>query len=217
MKHSIKLSSLIACGVLLTGGSVIASDDILSMEANAPHGVTVNRAGEIVQAQTKAMVDEDRPVGGTSIRYYSSSASGMQSLEHSNYKYNGAGCSSSVTGFMRKDEGIDLPDGTKIVSFTVLGFDNSATEYGNGSLARVDNTGNYTTIASASSGVSSQPGRFSVGQFLDYTLTTSLSAHEGTLVRLNFSDPVIEICGIRIGYVPPDVAHDVIFVNNFYR
>lgn len=213
MKHSIKLSSLIIYGVLLSGGSSIADNDIASLETKAPQGVTLNRSGDIVQAQTKTMVDENRPVGGTSIRYYSSSAAAMQTITLTNYKYNGAGCASSVTGFMNKDEAIDLPDGSKIVSFTLLGYDNSVTESGSVTLARVDNSGNYISFGFASSGAASQPGRFSVGDFVDHTLDVD----EGALVRLSFSDPVIELCGIRIGYVPPDVADDVIFVNNFYR
>lgn len=213
MKHSINIASLIACGVMLTGGHVTASDDILSKEANAPQGVKVNRAGNIVQAHTKTMIDENRPVGGTSIRYYSSTAAAMQTLSHSNFDYSGAGCASSSSGFISKDEAIDLPDGSKIVSFTLLGYDFSTTESGSGSLAWVDNTGGFTTIASASSGIVNQPGRFSVGDFVDHTLDYD----QGTLVRLGITDPVIELCGFRIGYVPPDVADDVIFVNNFYR
>ncbi|MFV0542768.1 MAG: hypothetical protein ACK5L8_03655 [Marinicella pacifica] len=213
MKHSIKLSSLIIYGVLLSGGSSIADNDIASLETKAPQGVTLNRSGDIVQAQTKTMVDENRPVGGTSIRYYSSSAAGMQVLSGASYEYKGAGCTAPTTFGISMDEAIDLPDGSKIVSFTVLGLDNSNTESGSGTLARVDNSGNYTAIAYASSGNTEQPGRFSAGEFVDH----SLSSGEGTLVRFYFSDPVIELCGFRIGYVPPDVADDVIFVNNFYR
>jgi hypothetical protein len=213
MKNSIKISSLIACGLMFAGGTTIAEENVLSMEAKAPPGVTLNRAGEIVPAHTKTMVDENRPVGGTSIRYYSSSAAGMQVLSGASYEYKGAGCTAPTTFGISMDEAIDLPDGSKIVSFTVLGLDNSNTESGSGTLARVDNSGNYTAIAYASSGNTEQPGRFSAGEFVDH----SLSSGEGTLVRFYFSDPVIELCGFRIGYVPPDVADDVIFVNNFYR
>jgi hypothetical protein len=216
MKIFIKTFVMTTLIFLLSNHTAYANDNILEIESNIPQGATVNRNGEIINISTKALIDEDRPVGGTSIRYYSSTASAMQPHIMSRKNYPGGGCSTAINGVLTLDEAIDLPEDTKIVSFSVLGNDSSNAGKVNAYLSSVPSGGNYYNIITDSTGTNAnQPGRFNIGGFLDHTVN---SDNEGLLVRLNLSaETGIEVCGFRIGYVPPDVASDVIFVNNFYR
>ncbi len=219
MKNLIRITGLITVCFAISVDTASAKNNILDIESNAPQGTTINRSGEIIDIidlNTKALIDEDRPVGGTSIRYYSSTASAMQAHNINTKNYLGGGCSSAIGGFLELDESIDLPEDTKIVSFTALGEDSSAAGYASAYLARVPSGGNYFHIIGNSTGAyANQPGRFSIGGFLDHTVN---SDSEGLLVRFGLdAETGIEVCGFRIGYIPPDIAHDVIFVSNFYR
>ncbi|MCX7545295.1 hypothetical protein [Marinicella gelatinilytica] len=215
MKHLIKIAGLMACSTVFAGDTVyLNSDDLLDMEANAPLGFEINRDGEIISDNTKTMVDENRPVGGTSIRYYSAVGSAMQSSSSGTYSYTYSGCKTPLAGTVQIDDAVDLPNGSKVVSFSAFGVDNSGTAQASSWLVERDNnTNTWTDLETHPSGGSAIPGRFSEGGFLDYTIGYS----NPLVVRQRANDSDISLCGYRIGYVPPDVASDVIFVNNFYR
>lgn len=216
MKNILKNMIFMSVAVVIPGHTADAGDNILDVESNIPQGVTINRNGEVLNISTKALIDEDRPVGGTSIRYYSSTASAMQPHLISRKNYTGGGCSTATGGILNLDESIDLPEDSKIVSFSVLGNDTSSDGSVSAYLARVPNGANFFSVISVTTGDNTnQPGRFNIGGFLDYTLD---SDNEGLLARINLNaETGIEVCGFRIGYVPPDVASDIIFINNFYR
>lgn len=215
MNTIIQIIIMTILGFAISGQTAYANDNILEAESNVPQGVTINRNGEILN-NTKALIDEDRPVGGTSIRYYSSTASAMQPHTKSRKNYSSGGCSTAINGALNLDESIDLPEDTKIISFTALGEDSNSLGSVHAYLARVPSGGNYfDIIVDTTNPTSNQPGRFSLGGFLNHTVNSDT---EGLLVRLYVDEgAALEVCGFRIGYIPPDVASDVIFVNNFYR
>lgn len=202
---------LLTATLLLMGSTAYAGSSVpvnnyhdSYSEANVP---------EVTNANDKAFIDVNRPVGGTSIRYYSSTATAMQTVNQNGYKYTVSGCTSSKSGWREIDEALDLPNKSKIVSFTALGKDTSNNASGKAYLSKINGAGNYTILKSYDSGTTNKPNRFNIGGYLNHTL----SHNEGLLVRLAGATSDIELCGFRIGYVPPDVAGDVIFVTNFYR
>lgn len=220
MKNLIKIVGLLTCTILYADGSVIASSaKSLNTKENTTEGFKINSDDEIINHETKTLFDVNRPVGGTSIRYYSSTAIAMQTSQttiengYVNASKFRPSCTRSLSESLSKDDALDLPSGSKIISLSAFGIDNNDHGYGVVQLSEINGAGNYSIKAAYSSGIPHQPGRFNIGGFLDYTP----GSYQGALVRLISSHPDIELCGFRIGYVPPDVANDVIFVTNFYR
>lgn len=215
MKHVTQLVSFIALGMVSNAGANgLTSDEILDIETNLPNGYQINRQGEIIDSQNKAMIDIDRPVGGTSIRYYSSAAAAMNQVSTANYEYTSPGCRTGVSSGVSMDETVDLPLDSKIVSFTAYGTDNDNSASASAYLySTAMGDGALSIVTSYSSGSTETPGDFSIGGYLDYDRLYN----ESFFVRLSSSSENIVLCGFRIGYVPPNVASDLIFVNNFYR
>lgn len=215
MKHLIKIVGLIATGSVSAGDTVnLQGKEILNIEINAPVGVGVTKGGQLIDNSTKAMLDHERPVGGTSIRYYSSAAAAMTSINSSDYSYASPGCRQATTTSTEMDEALDIPVGSKIVSFTAYGTDSDASSQASAYIYQTDiSAGTLSTNKIYTSGTAAAPGNFSIGGFFDYTKAYG----DNLWVRLWGNGPNIVLCGFRVGYVPPDVASDVIFVNNFYR
>ncbi|KAA3638317.1 MAG: hypothetical protein DWP95_12940 [Proteobacteria bacterium] len=215
MKNLIKVVGLIAVGTVSAGDSThLKGKEILHVEVNTPAGLSVTNEGNVLNNSTKAMLDHERPVGGTSIRYYSSAASAMNLVGSSNYTYVSPGCREGTTGMTEMDEALDIPRGSKIVSFSAYGIDNDASSRAVAYIYQTDiTTGTLSTNVSYTSGNTETPNRFNIGGFLDYTK----EYHDNLWVRLWGTSNAITLCGFRIGYVPPNVADDVIFVHNFYR
>ncbi len=214
MKNLKKIVCMLSVGVCSAGfASDLKHKEIAELESSLPAGLQINAEGEVVKVANKAMIDIHRPVGGTSIRYYSSAASPMHSIG-GDYSYVSPGCRASVSGGISLDEAVDLPLDTKIVSFTAYGLDNNSTQAGSAILYTTNiATGDLDIYNSYSSGNTETPGRYSIGGFLDLDRTYN----DSLFVRLSSNGTEIDICGYRIGFVPPDVASDIIFVDNFYR
>lgn len=215
MKNLIKIAGLIAIGSVSAADTEnLQGHEILNIEANAPVGVAVNKKGELMSHSIKAMLDHERTVGGTSIRYYSSAASAMSDIDGVDYTYVSPGCRQGTSTGTNMDEALDIPRGAKIVSFNAYGTDNSNSSRAQAYIYQTDiSTGGLSTLETYNSGDSETPNQFNIGGYLDYTKTYS----DNLWVRLWGTSSDIILCGFRIGYVPPDVADDIIFVNNFYR
>ncbi len=111
------------------------------------------------------------------------------------------------------DAAVDLPDGARVVSITWQHIDSSATGNGSGELWSFDAAGTVTLLASGNTGaVADTPGSVSTTQFVDHTITLN----ENILVRIwGTNGSGVESCGVKVGYIPPVVATDVIYVDNF--
>lgn len=173
----------------------------------------------------KALVDSSHGVGATSIRYLSYAASTMTSIRSGkSFSYGGGGClraSSTNTYF---DHKVDLPNGSKIVSISFNGLDNSNSEQFYVRFFRYpvhSNPGAYDNLLLANnitsgSGNADTPGRVNLGGFFNPPVTVSSAS--ALVVRMRpGTDNNTEICNVKIGYIPPDVADDVIFASNFFR
>jgi len=184
----------------------------MTQESEYPLGVKINDLGEI--ETTKALVDLEAGSGGTSIRYASFSASGMNNRNNADANYSGGGCMNfNTTGWL--DASVDLPEGSRIVSISYLVEDNSATGQASGETLAVNGDGGFTSVLNTlDTDLSGTPGDINIGGFVDYTL----DGFEGLSVRLSASSSTdTEVCGVRVGYVAPSVASEVIFVSNFFR
>ena len=163
----------------------------------------------------KALIDGSAGVGGTSIRYKSFAASGMKALSQSfDYRYSGGGCMQAVapTTYAGFDDMLDLPVDSKLVSMTLLTNPTSSSDIQTAIIYQSLN-GTFSTIGSVTVNDSGISNFTSEGIFLDHTLL-----YDGlTMARLEISGNDAEICGLRVGYVGPDVASDVLFVSNFYK
>ena len=176
-------------------------------------GMTVLLISFQVGAEDKAMIDEGRPFGGTSIRYISSSAAGMYPTDPS-YSYQGnyhSGCRYSNSGLLELVENIDIPDGSRIISVTAMGEDMSTGWFGY--TLQVDGQ----DIANQASSGSLPYNLMTMGEFIDFHMPYFSYQQQKVTMTLSQIGSGVQLCGYRIGYLPPDVADDVIFVNNFYR
>lgn len=165
-----------------------------------------------VAASDKAMLDENRPAGGTSIRYISSAAAGMYPSDPG-YSFESnvlTGCQFSNSGLLETTENVDIPDGSRLVSITAFGEDPNTGWFGY--TLKVDG---QDVVNQATSG--SSVGLQSIGEFFDFHIPYFSYQNQKVTVTLSQLGNGIELCGYRIGYIPPDVADDVIFTNNFYR
>lgn len=188
---------------------IACTNNGLSQESEYPVGVKVNPEGEF--AITKALIDLSAPFGGTSIRYQSYGATGMQNRDNVNVSYAGGGCM-QLGG--RMDASVDLPSGARIISISYEVNDNSATGSAGGQTLVFDGAGGFLNLLTLNTTIGDTLGYVSIGGFLDHTI----SPNENMVVRLNAtSETGVEICGVRIGFIPPSVASDVIFVHNFQR
>lgn len=166
---------------------------------------------------SKALIDGSAGNGGTSIRYKSLAASGMQhsgSQASSAYNYSGGGCmqATAPSTYMPLDAVIDLPVGSRIVSMTLMTHPTSSTDTQNAMIYTAEN-GVFNSIAFVTVQDDSISGFVNEGVFLDHTLT-----YDGiTVARLEQFGNTAEVCGMRIGYISPDVASDVIFASNFFK
>ncbi len=161
----------------------------------------------------KAMLDEGRPFGGTSIRYISSSALGMHPTAPS-YSYSSnpfTGCRNSSSGLLEMVENLDVPDGSRLISVSVMGKDND-----NGWLGYTLRVDGQDIDNQASVGASGN-SLINIGAFIDFQMPYFSYQQQKVTMTLSQLGSDIDLCGYRIGYLPPDVADDVIFVNNFYR
>lgn len=161
----------------------------------------------------KSMIDEGRPVGGTSIRYISSSAAGMYPTDPS-YSYEGnyfTGCRFSNSGLLELVDNIDLPDGSRLISISVMGED-----MGQGWFGYTLQVDGQDITNQASSGTLPN-NLMTIGEYIDFQMPYFSYQQQKITLTLSHLGSGIKICGYRIGYLPPDVADDVIFVNNFYR
>ncbi|GAA4816183.1 hypothetical protein GCM10011365_00990 [Marinicella pacifica] len=166
-----------------------------------------------LSAEEKAMIDENRPFGGTSIRYISSSAAGMYPTDPG-YTYQGnylSGCRYSNSGLLELVENIDIPDGSRIISVTAMGEDMSSGWFGY--TLQVDGQ----DIANQASSGTLAYNLMTIGEYIDFHMPYFSYQQQKVTMTLSQLGSSIKICGYRIGYLPPDVADDVIFVNNFYR
>lgn len=179
-------------------------------------------AGDSVVAN-KALVDSSYRAGATSIHYLSYAASTMTSIRSGkDFSYGGGGClqaSSTGTYFEHK---VDLPDGSQIVSISFNGFDNNNSEQFGVEFSRYPMNGSFTNLLSANgidqgSGISATPGRVNLGGFFNPPITVSSASALSVRMRPGPSTSGdVEVCNVRIGYIPPDVT-DVIFASDFYR
>ena len=198
-KHILSLAMLTALsnGVLYTEPVSAAEDDLDNHS----------------ERSNKALVSLTPGSGGTSIRYSSYGATGMTSINSTARSNAGHGCM-EASSLIEFDASIDLPDDSRIVSISFNVRDSSDTTSTSARLLSVDASGGFTDIGSyGNTGVTETPGYANLGSYLDYTT----SQNEALLGRITLTGENTEACGIRIGYIPPSVASDVIFVNNFYR
>lgn len=182
-------------------------------DASAETGIYYNNGAPNYE---KTLIDSSTGSGGTSIRYTSFAASGMSSVRSTQgYDYSGGGCLQAKDSNLFIDHSLDLPIGSRLVSVSYLMNDNSNTENLRGYLYT---SPTFSNFQSYETGVAAQPGIVSLGGFFDFTLSDNT---EAITTRLMITDATgssdSEICGLRIGFIPPDVASDVIFVNNFFR
>lgn len=175
---------------------------------------------DVESSQDKSLIDRTAISGGTSIRYQSYAASGMTQVFGSNYSYTGRGCIGNVSVYSGFDNVLDLPDKSRVVSATFLVNDNDSTQQTRGILF----TGgpDFTEIINVATSYVEVPGYTSIGGFLDFTIDNGLGNEKFASIRLELSgtsdpNPNASVCGVRIGYISPDVASDVIFASNFFR
>ncbi len=164
-------------------------------------------------AADKAMIDEGRPAGGTSIRYISASAAAMYPTDPG-YNYQGnyfSGCRFSNSGLLELVDNIDLPDSSRLISISVMGED-----MGQGWFGYTLQVDGQDITNQASSGTLPN-NLMTIGEYIDFQMPYFSYQQQKITLTLSQLGSSIKICGYRIGYLPPDVADDVIFVNNFYR
>ncbi|MCB1582429.1 MAG: hypothetical protein KDI92_05140 [Xanthomonadales bacterium] len=196
----------ITCGVMATDESDLTVGVKYDKDLNPVHDV-------------KALIDSSADSGGTSIRYKNFAASGMKAIygpQDYTYEYSGGGCIKPNGGstYLGLDEIIDLPVDSKIVSMTFFANPTSSNDQLNGILYEATAQGIFnpiTTVTIQDAGIASHT---SDGVFLNYTTLydTMLMAR---MEQRN--GDTAELCGLRIGYITPDVASDVIFASNFFR
>lgn len=189
------------------------SSHALNLEADYPIGVKVNSDG--VQVGTKSLVDASIGIGGTSIRYVTYAASGMYNRNNGDINYSGAGCMDFDSGDWLETS-IEFPNGSRIISITLKGNDISDTGYVSMEVLGLKGDGDFNDIVTSSinSGFAETPGYFSLTEYLDY----SVQATESVSARITASSGSgNEACAVKVGYIPPSVASDVIFVDNFHN
>ncbi len=169
----------------------------------------------------KALIDDQNNLGGTSIRYSSYGATGMSYINAGDFDLgfeaiNGCIRQTQASSFSL-DAAIDLPHGTKIVSITFDVYDgNNGAPLISGSLFEF-NANSFTTVFTTSVPSNTNNGYIGIGGFLDDYRIDNIN-HNYIVARLSSNTNVeSRLCGVRIGYVPANLADDVIFVNNFYR
>ena len=196
-------------------GATLALGIALSITALADNNLSDEEMATQAAFNSKALIDGSAGPGGTSIRYKNLAASGMKAQTQSfNYGYSGGGCmkANAPATYVAFDDMVDLPVGSKLVSLTLNTNPTSSTDTQSALLYQSLN-GVFSTIAFASVSDDSIAGHTSDGVFLDHTLVT-----DGIITaRLEVSGNTAEICSMRIGYISPDVASDVIYASNFYR
>lgn len=166
-----------------------------------------------LRAKDKAMIDEGRPFGGTSIRYISSSAAGMYPTDPS-YTYQGnyfSGCRFSNNGLLELVENIDIPDGSRILSVSAMGEDMSSGWFGFTLQADGQDIANQASTGSLANDL------MTIGKFFDFHVPYFSYQQQKITLTLSQLGSNVKLCGYRIGYLPPDVADDVVFVSNFYH
>lgn len=188
---------------------IMLIDNGLCNESDFPVGVKINANGDMVTE--RALIGLATP-SGTSIRYSSYGASGMTNILNRSISYAGGGCMQSDTGGFF-DASIDLPNGARIISASFEVIDDNASENSNGRIISFDGEGNFITLFEDSTINADTPGAVSLGGFFDFTLTINTAI----IGRLSTSGTGTEVCGVRVGFIPPSIANDVIFVSNFYR
>lgn len=197
-------------GIVLTLGVCITSSVMAEIEDSDLF--TASQSAN----SSKALIDGSAGGGGTSIRYKSFAASGMKSIygPSNAYNYSGGGCmkATAPTTYMGLDEVIDLPVGSRIVSLTLMTHPTSSTDTQT-ALIYTSVGGVYSVVESVSVSDDSISGFVSEGVFLDHTLSYNVL----TMARLEQSGNTAEVCGMRIGYISPDVASDVLFASNFFK
>lgn len=213
MKNQNKL--VFALGTLILGGNALANETA-EFESTLPQG-SYNAKYE---ASPKSLVELSHTAGATSIRYISFAASAMKTLGTGTYEkdYAGAGCvedSLDAASGMALDDFLDIPQGSRIVSASFLGYDTTSTDSYLGSLYEFTN-GTASTVLSGFSGTAFDGGYVSAGGYLSNYVTQSGSLY-GVRLEASPSNGAIELCGVRIGYIPENLVDDVIFASNFFR
>ena len=196
-------------------GVTLALGIALSTSVLAEANLSDDEMASLATLNSKALIDGSAGSGSTSIRYKNLAASGMKAVTQSyNYEYSGGGCmkATAPTGYVAFDDMVDLPVGSKLVSLTLMTNPTSSVDTQTAQIYQSLN-GVFSTIGSVSVSDAGISSHTSDGVFFDHTLVT-----DGiTTARLEISGNTAEICAMRIGYISPDVASDVIYASNFYR
>ena len=180
-------------------------------EADYPVGVKFDRNGQPVE-NTKSLVDITTGIGATSIRYAHYAASGMFNRDNSTVSYGGGGCMTFTAGAWL-DVSVDIPDGSKIVGFTLFGNDNSASGSVSLEVLALDGLGAFESVVSTTGTTfPDTPGFFQQTFFVDYDIPFNRMVNARVNATAGTGN---EACGVRVAYIPPSVASDVLFVDNF--
>ncbi len=210
-----KKKLLFAISALVLGGSTQATD-MSEYELNLPVG---SYQIDDKNINNKSLVEVNYTAGGTSIRYVSFAASAMKTLGTGTYEkdYQAAGCvddNQDAASGMALDDYLDIPQGSKIVSASFLGYDVSNTQSFSGILYDFSG-GSASIVTSASSGSTFVGGDASPGGFTEYI--TDVNSLYGLRLSAPSSNGALRLCGARIGYIPEDLVDDVIYASNFFR
>ncbi len=196
-------------------GATLAIGIALSITALADNNLSDEEMATQAAFNSKALIDGSAGPGGTSIRYKNLAASGMKAQTQSvNYSYSGGGCmkATAPSTYVAFDDMVDLPVGSKLVSLTLNTNPTSSTDSQTAQIYQ-SLDGSFSTLAFVTVNDDSIADHTSDGVFFDHTLL-----YDGlTMARLEVSGNTAEICSMRIGYISPDVASDVIYASNFYR
>ena len=186
---------------------------LLSISIVNAENITKPIAGEPDGVETRDINQKGLGfAGGKSVIYVTRTLASSNSIYSDDiYSYNGGGCIQNTdAAAIYFDTNLAIPGGSRIVSVTML-YEN----LGGGNLEYVlfntEGGGEYNIVSNKT--IPATTGYNNVGEFVWLDVTPSQSY----LMRANINDSNGIPCLFRVGYIPADIASDVIFLNNFFR
>lgn len=111
------------------------------------------------------------------------------------------------------DAVVDVPDESQLVTISMLANDSSATGNVQMEVLALNGDGTFDSVVGTTSGdTPGTPGFFWDTHFVDYVVSFNQTVNARMTATAGAN---VEVCAIVVGYIPPSVASDVLFVDNF--